>query len=182
MIWEIRTNSKLQMPQLLRMKFLLCSSSPRPIALLSFTHNRLLSVLIFGLDLQTLVKAVHTLRHIINIIIANSQIMPGDVMFSTKLHTHLEQRYTCIIVTQSHRQSSEIEIHILRGRQWIEVFRDVHDISLEVALHFIACIRDMIHQHLLELVEDFTFIAAEANQGENVLERRRRRFIADTTL
>lgn len=108
--------------------------------------------------------------------------MPGDVMFSAKLHTHLEQRYTRIVVTQSHRQSSEIEIHILRGGQWIEVFRDVHDVSLEIALHFIARIRDVIHQHLLELIEDFTFIAAEANQGENVLERRRRCFITDTTL
>lgn len=70
----------------------------------------------------------------------------------------------------------------LRSRERIEVVRDVHDVVLEVGLHLVARVRNVINQHLLELVEHLAFVTTQANQSENVLQRRRRSLIADTSL
>ena len=105
----------------------------------------------------------------VNIVVADTQVMPSDVMFSAQLHTHLKQGHTRIVITESHRQSAQVKIHIFRGREWIEVISNMHDIFLKIALHFVACIGNVVDQYLLELVEDLTLVAAEANEGENVL-------------
>ena len=45
----------------------------------------------------------------------------------------------------------------------------MHNIFLEIALHFVTCVGDVVDQYLLELVEDLTLVATEANEGEDVL-------------
>ena len=58
----------------------------------------------------------------------------------------------------------------------------MHNILLEITLHFVARVGDMVDQHLLELVEDLTLVAAEANEGEDILQGGRGSFVTNTSL
>lgn len=143
---------------LLRLHLLLHTRSPR------------LGILILRLNLQTLVEAIQTLLHVVDVVIADAEIMPRHVMLTAQIHALSEQFDACLIITQTHRQTAQIEVHVLhltstiithlhRGQR-IEVVGNVHDVVFEVRLHFVARIRNVIHQHLLEFIEHLALIAA----------------------
>ena len=166
--------------QLLRLHLLLHTSSPR------------LRVLVLRLNLQALVEAVQTLLHVVDVVVADAEIVPRHVVLAAQTHALSEQTDTGLVVTQTHRQTTQIEVHILHGmhpphpnlrsRERVEVVRDVHDVVLEVGLHLVARVGNVINQHLLELVKYLALVAAQANQSENVLQRRRGSLIADASL
>ena len=58
----------------------------------------------------------------------------------------------------------------------------MQDIALEVALQPVARVRNVVHQHLLELIEHLALESAQSDQRQNVLQRRRRRFVPNAPL
>ena len=103
-------------------------------------------------------------------------------MVSAELHTLLEELDAGLVVAQPHGESSEVEIDVLGGGERIEVPRDLQNVALEVALHLIVRVGNVVHEHLLELVEHLALVATQSHQRQDVLQRRRRRLVMHASL
>ena len=63
----------------------------------------------------------------------------------------------------THHFSLSLLISHLRRGQRVEIRRDVQDVALEVALQPVARVRNVVHQHLLELIEHLALESAQSD-------------------